>query len=128
MGSQRSPTETDTMSLDVYTASIGLTQKATFWSNYVSALKGNEDLRAPEEAITRVWYPSIVETIPPEFPSLKHEFSKLENQILTRPARSGPLTPVLPDAHDRIFTGGYQYVPISASIYGSNRARTARCS
>ena len=29
-------------------------------------------------------YPSIVETIPPEYPSLKHEFSKLENQILTR--------------------------------------------
>ena len=66
-------------------------------------------------------YPSIVETIPPEFPSLKHEFSKLENQILTRQAvtlintpkakfwpqldlrapRSVPLTPVLPAAHDR---------------------------
>ena len=59
------------MSLDVYTQNIGLTQKATvigkndssandslpvqFWSNYVSALKGAEDLRAPEEAHTRVW-------------------------------------------------------------------------
>ena len=31
-------------------------------------------------------YPSITETIPPEFPSLKNEFSKLENQILTRQA------------------------------------------
>merc|ERR1712179_439042 len=75
----------------------------------VSALKGEEDLRAPEEAHTRVWYPSIVETIPPEYPSLKHEFSKLENQILTRAPRSVPLTPVLPAAHDRIFTGGYHY-------------------
>merc|ERR1712109_83072 len=106
-------TETDTMSLDVYTQNIPLTQKATFWSNYVSALKGEEDLRAPEEPTTRIMYPSIVETIPPEFPSLKHEFSKLENQILT---------PVLPAAHDRIFTGGYHYNPVHTSIYGTNRA------
>merc|ERR1712008_501050 len=106
---------------EVYTASIGLTQKATLWSNYVSALMGNEDLRAPEEATTRVWYPSIVETIPPEFPSLKHEFSKLENQILTRPARSEPLTPVLPAAHDRIFTGGSHYDTVHSTIYGTNR-------
>lgn len=116
------------MSLDVYTQNIPLTQKATFWSNYVSALKGEEDLRAPEEPTTRIMYPSIVETIPPEFPSLKHEFSKLENQILTRAPRSVPLTPVLPAAHDRIFTGGYHYNPVHTSIYGTNRAKTARVS
>ena len=29
--------------------------RVQFWSNYVSALKGAEDLRAPEEAQTRVW-------------------------------------------------------------------------
>jgi len=52
------------MSLDVYTQNIGLTQKATFWSNYVSALKGAEDLRAPEEAQTRVcpMFPSCRKT------------------------------------------------------------------
>merc|ERR1719350_464377 len=88
------------------------------------------DLRDSRTHLTRLArkYPSIVETIPPEFPSLKHEFSKLENQILTRPARSEPLTPVLPAAHDRIFTGGYHYNPVHTSIYGTNRARTARVS
>ena len=29
------------MSLDLYTRNIPLTQKARFWGNYVSALKGN---------------------------------------------------------------------------------------
>ena len=33
-----------------------------FWSNYVSALKGEEDLRAPEEPTTRImWVPSSYE-------------------------------------------------------------------
>ena len=29
-----------TMSFEVHTANISLTQKATFWTNYISALKG----------------------------------------------------------------------------------------
>ena len=33
-------TSTVIMSVDLYTHNIPLTQKATFWSNYVSALKG----------------------------------------------------------------------------------------
>merc|ERR1712212_1101114 len=32
------------MSLDLYTQNIPLTQKARFWSNYVAALKGSQDL------------------------------------------------------------------------------------
>merc|ERR1712037_792467 len=88
----------ETMSLDTYTQNIPLTQKARFWSNYVAALKGSQDLRAPDEAALRTWHPSIIETLHNEFPDLKHEFSKLESQMFDRPrTRTYPLSPVLPD-------------------------------
>merc|ERR1711962_325918 len=63
-------------------------------------------------------------------PRLKHEFGKLESQMFDRPRRAGtaPLTPVLPDAHDRIFTLGYTYMPVHTEIYGTYRAQTARMS
>merc|ERR1712203_680074 len=77
----------ETMSLDTYTQNIPLTQKARFWSNYVAALKGSQDLRAPDEAALRTWHPSIIETLPNEFPDLKHEFGKLESQMFDRPHR-----------------------------------------
>merc|ERR1712113_250317 len=85
----------ETMSLDTYTQNIPLTQKARFWSNYVAALKGSQDLRAPDEAALRTWHPSIIETLPNEFPDLKHEFGKLESQMFDRPRRRGadPLSP-----------------------------------
>merc|ERR1711964_695438 len=120
----------ETMSLDSYTQNIPLTQKARFWSNYVSALKGSQDLRAPDEGRIRNWHPSIIETLPDEYPDLKHEFGKLELQMFDRPRRAGtaPLTPVLPDAHDRIFTLGYTYMPVHTEIYGTYRAQTARMS
>merc|ERR1711915_115782 len=114
------------MSLDLYTQNIPLTQKARFWSNYVSALKGTQDLRAPEEARLRNWHPSIIETLPNEYPDLKHEFSKLESQMFDKPRRTAaePLTPILPDANDRIFTPGYSYCPVHTEIYGTYRARS----
>merc|ERR1712013_344396 len=117
-----------TMSLDTYTQNIPLTQKARFWSNYVAALKGSQDLRAPDEAALRTWHPSIIETLPNEFPDLKHEFGKLESQMFDRPRRRGadPLSPVLPDARDRIFSLGYNYCPVHTEIYGTYRARAAR--
>ena len=118
------------MSLDLYTAHIPLTQKASFWSNFVSSLKGSQDLRAPEEPRIRNWHPSIVETLPNDFPDLKHEFGKLESQMFDRPRRGGSVapTPVLPDAHERIFTVGYNYLPVHTEIYGTYRAQTARMS
>merc|ERR1712130_831772 len=99
---------TTTMSLDVYTQNIPLTQKARFWSNYVSSLKGSQDLRAPDSLLPRTWHPSIIETLP-------------------RPRRRGaePLTPVLPDANDRINSIGYTYCPVHTEIYGTYRARSA---
>merc|ERR1711971_1300951 len=62
------------MSLDLYTRNIPLTQKARFWGNYVSALKGNADLCAAPEARVTNFYPSITETIPPAYPDLRNEF------------------------------------------------------
>jgi len=114
------------MHLDLYTQNAGLTHKAKFWCNYVSALKGSQDLRAPEDRILHSVHPSIVETLPDTFPELKHEFSKLESQMFDKPKRPGlaPLTPVLPDAHDRIFTIGYQYHPVHTEIYGTYRAQS----
>merc|ERR1712109_428233 len=74
------------VSLDLYTQNIPLTQKAKFWTNYVSSLKGNQDLRANEPNI-RNFHPSVVETLPNDYPELKMEFSKLESQMFDRPLR-----------------------------------------
>merc|ERR1711963_714564 len=80
------------MSLDLYTRNIPLTQKAKFWGNYVSALKGNADLCAPPEARVINIYPSITETIPPTYPDLRNEFGKLENLMWRQQkGRSTPL-------------------------------------
>merc|ERR1711974_483265 len=80
------------------TQNAGLTHKAKFWCNYVSALKGSQDLRAPDQTIFRTIHPSIVETLPDTFPELKHEFSKLESQMFDKPKRPGltPLTQFFP--------------------------------
>merc|ERR1711874_326069 len=125
---QTCTTEVCKMHLDLYTQNAGLTQKAKFWRNYVSALKGSQDLRAPDQTIYRTIHPSIVETLPDTFPELRHEFSKLESQMFDKPKRPGltPLTPVLPDAHDRIFSPGYIYNPVHTEIYGTYRAQAQR--
>merc|ERR1711997_1128032 len=72
--------------------------------------------------------PSFVATMPESFPDLKHEFSRLESQMFDRPKRPGlaPLTPVLPDANDRIHTPGYAYNPVHTEIYGTYRACAKR--
>eukprot|EP00092_Neocalanus_flemingeri_P007131 GFUD01007703.1.p1 GENE.GFUD01007703.1~~GFUD01007703.1.p1 ORF type:complete len:116 (+),score=21.81 GFUD01007703.1:20-367(+) len=115
------------MSWDTYTQGIPLTQKAKFWTNYVSALKGSQDLRAADDANTRIWYPSITETVP-DSPDLKKEFGKIEDQMLSRRRAATPLTPVLPYAHERISSVGYAYQPLHSDIYGTFQARTARIS
>eukprot|EP00092_Neocalanus_flemingeri_P104056 GFUD01133233.1.p1 GENE.GFUD01133233.1~~GFUD01133233.1.p1 ORF type:complete len:118 (-),score=27.29 GFUD01133233.1:103-456(-) len=115
------------MSLDLYTRNIPLTQKARFWSNYVSALKGNQDLRASDPTLP-TWHPSIIDTLPDEYPDLKQQFGKLETQMFDRPKRKAqePLTPVIADANDRINSLGYSYYPVHTEIYGTYRARGAR--
>ena len=85
-------------------------------------------MRAPEEAVIRTMHPSIVETLPEDFPDLKHEFSRLESQMFDRPKRPGltPLTPVLPEANDRIHSIGYAYNPVHTEIYGTFRNNAKR--
>ena len=69
-----------------------------FFSN-----KGNQDLRAAHEAPLRTWHPSVIETLPNDYPELKSEFTKLESQMFDRPMRRAhePLTPVIADANER---------------------------
>merc|ERR1712123_44753 len=124
-GNKRDHTNT-TMSLDLYTRNIPLTQKARFWGNYVSALKGNADLcAAPEPRVTH-WYPSITETVPPTYPGLRHEFGKLESLQRSQRASTCPPTRVMPDANDRIHNIGYNYCPVHTEIYGSYRNQARR--
>ena len=93
-----------------------------------TAPTGAQDLRAPDDRMYRPLHPSIVETLPDDFPDLKHEFSRLESQMFDRPKRPGlvPLTPVLPDANDRILTPGFNYNPVHTEIYGTYRNNAKR--
>merc|ERR1712141_585346 len=98
------------------------------WRKWEFLRKGSQDLRAPDDRIIRSIHPSIVETLPEEFPDLKHEFSRLESQMFYRPKRPGltPLTPVLPEANDRIHSLGYAYNPVHTEIYGTFRNNAKR--
>ena len=107
------------MSLEVYTRNIPLTEKARFWGNFVSSLKGliyiffhllgsnnfyrgGADLYAAPEPNVTNWYPSITETLPPAYSGLKQEFGKLESLMWNqKPLKRAP-TPTLPDANDRL--------------------------
>merc|ERR1712018_788978 len=122
LSSDKLPTAAVMVSLDLYTQNIPLTQKAKFWTNYVSSLKGNQDLRA-NDPNTRNCHPSLIETLPNDYPELKMEFSKLESQMFDRPLRRAyePLTPVIADANERINTLGYSYNPVHTDIYGRYR-------
>merc|ERR1711934_1343522 len=103
------------MSLDLYTRNIPPTQKARFWGNYVSALKGNSDLcAAPEARVTNF------------YPDLRNEFGKLESLMWNQTKTRANPTPCLPEANDRINTLGYNYCPVHTDIYGSYRNKAVR--
>merc|ERR1712083_1057055 len=109
-----------------FTPATFLTQKAKFWGNYVSALKGTADLcAAPEPRITNI-YPSITQTIPPTYGDLRNEFGKLENLMWRQNKAKSVPTPILPAANDRIHTLGYNYCPVHTEIYGSYRSQAVR--
>merc|ERR1719312_2311927 len=75
------------MSFDLSTQNITLTQKAKFWTNYISALKGQDALCAAGEGESKLWYPSVWESVPPEARDLKKEIGKIEDQMLSRKNR-----------------------------------------
>ena len=64
---------------------------------------GNQDLCVSEGPPYHTWHPSVLETLPDEYPDLKCEFGKLETQLFDRPKRRAqePLTRVIADANDR---------------------------
>merc|ERR1711962_1827972 len=116
----------DIMSLEIYTRNIPLTEKARFWGNFVSSLKGGADLYAAPEPNVTNWNPSITETLPPAYSGLKQEFGKLESLMWNqKPLKRAP-TPTLPDANDRIHTVGYDYCPVHTEIYGTYRNQAKR--
>merc|ERR1712107_967791 len=95
--------------------------------NYVAALKGSQDLRAPDEAALRTWHPSIIETLPNEFPDLKHEFGKLESQISTGQGGAEPTLSLpsclMPETESSALV---TTTAPSTPRYGTYRARAAR--
>ena len=62
---------------------------------------GQENLCAAGEGETKLWYPSVWETVDPQARDLKKEIGKIEDQMLSRKRAATPLTPVIPDAHDK---------------------------
>ncbi|XP_053972537.1 uncharacterized protein LOC128886015 isoform X1 [Hylaeus anthracinus] len=87
--------------LDMIGRNEPITRKAKFWQSYVRALKGTDDMRAPEHthrprSIFRSDYPELSSSWP---------FGKsiFENPI---------------HAADRINVPGYRYLPVHREIYG----------
>merc|ERR1712107_10914 len=81
--------------LDIYTDNIPLTQKARFWTDFVSSLKGEQDLKAHEYEMSR----------------LGHLLDDFGAPLRTRPYRSCSLPPMSnPSLVD--------YQPIHMNIYG----------
>jgi len=78
-------------------------RKAKFWTSYVRALKGTEDMRAEEGSVSRR-RPRPFSEIPDLFPSHIFEDS-LSSSILDDPA-------------SRIRAAGYRYQPVSRETYG----------
>ncbi|CAH1388849.1 unnamed protein product [Nezara viridula] len=87
--------------LDMIGRNEPIQRKARFWQSYVRALKGTDDIRAPE-ASHYSRYPSPRGIFRPlaEFPTFKSIFDD----------------PIAPS--DRISSPGYRYLPISRDTYG----------
>lgn len=87
--------------LDMIGRNEPITRKAKFWQSYVRALKGTDDMRAPEHthrprSIFRSDYPELSTSWP---------FGK---SIFETPIH----------AADRINVPGYRYLPVHREIYG----------
>jgi hypothetical protein len=74
-------------------------RKAKFWTSYVRALKGTEDMRADE------------------LPSRRRPFSEMPD-VFPRMFDDMLPTPSTEDANARIRAPGYRYQPVSRETYG----------
>lgn len=79
-----------------------ITKKAKFWQSYVRALKGTDDMRAPEHTHRpRGIFRS-------DYPELHSSWNPFGKSIYDDPIH----------AADRINTPGYRYLPVHREIYG----------
>uniref|UniRef100_A0A8D8XKC1 Myofilin n=2 Tax=Cacopsylla melanoneura TaxID=428564 RepID=A0A8D8XKC1_9HEMI len=89
--------------LDMIGRNEPIQRKAKFWQSYVRALKGTDDMRAPEvthyHPPSRPYYRPFVSDYP-SYPSFKSIYDD-------------PINP-----HERINVPGYRYLPISRDTYG----------
>jgi hypothetical protein len=76
-------------------------RKAKFWTSYVRALKGTEDMRAEEGSV----------------PSRRRPFSEMPD-LFPRMFDDMLPTPSTEDANARIRAPGYRYQPVSRETYG----------
>lgn len=90
--------------LDMIGRNEPIQRKARFWQSYVRALKGTDDIRAPEAShysrypTSRGIFRPLIDY--PSWPNIKSIYDD-------------PIHP-----HDRISVPGYRYLPISRETYG----------
>ncbi|XP_054264599.1 uncharacterized protein LOC128987657 isoform X6 [Macrosteles quadrilineatus] len=87
--------------LDMIGRNEPVQRKARFWQSYVRALKGTDDMKAPE--LTHYRSPRSV-------------FRPLISDYPTWPSKSIYDDPI--HAGERILTPGYRYQPVSRETYG----------
>ncbi|XP_067011458.1 uncharacterized protein Mf isoform X4 [Anabrus simplex] len=91
--------------LDMIGRNEPIQRKARFWQSYVRALKGTDDMRAPDPVHRpRAFYPSLYS----DFPELSSTWPSLGKSIYDDPKH----------AVDRISVPGYRYLPVSRETYG----------
>jgi len=78
-------------------------RKAKFWTSYVRALKGTEDMRADEGSQLPRRRP---------FSEMPDAFPRMFDDMIP--------TPFTEDANARIRAPGYRYQPVSRETYGSS--------
>ncbi|CAG2061138.1 unnamed protein product [Timema podura] len=90
--------------LDMIGRNEPIQKKAKFWQSYVRALKGTDDMRAPERISSR---PRSL------FHPLSSDFPELGSWPYSKSIYDDPST-----ANERITVPGYRYQPVSRETYG----------
>ncbi|XP_063228707.1 uncharacterized protein LOC134534296 isoform X2 [Bacillus rossius redtenbacheri] len=94
--------------LDMIGRNEPIQRKAKFWQSYVRALKGTDDMRAPDRITPRprgIFRPLL--PLSSEFPELSSSWP------YSKSIYDDPTSP-----HDRITVPGYRYLPVHREIYG----------
>ncbi|XP_046981562.1 uncharacterized protein LOC124550864 isoform X1 [Schistocerca americana] len=92
--------------LDMIGRNEPITRKAKFWQSYVRALKGTDDMRAPDRVSHRPR--GLFRPLFSDFPDLPGAPWLSPKSIYDEPSH----------AAERISTPGYRYLPVSRETYG----------